>query len=194
VWFNFAAFDIVGQAILSRSFGFLEKGEDVGGSIANGRVLVTYIAFLGHAHWLHGSLLGNPLIRLFGAQPHQHIAETAARALARRAEDEKIPGWDGGKDTLGKWRERRREFPDKMTDLEIDAEVAASLAAGSETISATLQAFVYYVFRTPEVAERLRREIDEARLQGEVVSYADAKELAFLQACVSLASSRAIAH
>jgi len=77
--------------------------------------------------------------------------------------------------------------------LEIVAAVASSIAAGSDTISATLQAFVYYVFRTPEVAERLRKEIDEAEPQGEVVSYADAKELAFLQACVSLASPRAIA-
>jgi len=102
VWFNFAAFDIVGQAILSRPFGFLEKGEDVGGSIANSRALVTYIALLGHAQWLHDFLLGNPLIKLFGAHPHQHIAETAARALACRAEDEKISGWDGGKDALGK--------------------------------------------------------------------------------------------
>ena len=165
----------------------------MGGSIANSRALVIYIALLGHAQWLHDFLLGNPLIKLFGAHPHQHIAETAARALACRAEDEKIPGWDGGKDALGKWRERRKEFPDKTTDLEIVAAVTSSVAAGSDTISATLQAFVYYVFRTPEVAERLRKEIDEAEPQGEVVSYADAKELAFLQACVSLASPRAIA-
>lgn len=71
--------------------------------------------------------------------------------------------------------------------------MTASVATGSDTIGATLQAFVYYVFRTPEVAERLRKEIDEAEPQGEVVSYADAKELAFLQACVSPAPPRAIA-
>ncbi|RPA97135.1 hypothetical protein L873DRAFT_1810205 [Choiromyces venosus 120613-1] len=74
-----------------------------------------------------------------------------------------------------------------MTDIEI---VATSVGAWSDTVSVTLQAFVYYVFRNPEAVVRLRREIGGARLQGEVVSYADAKELVFLQACVGLVSSR----
>lgn len=34
-WFSYAAYDVIGEMTFSQSFGFVDKGEDIGGSIAN---------------------------------------------------------------------------------------------------------------------------------------------------------------
>lgn len=62
-------------------------------------------------------------------------------------------------------------------------------SAGSDTVSCGLQAFVYYMIRHPNAWARVRQEIDDAGAkQGickdAVISYADAQQLPFFQACI----------
>lgn len=51
-----------------------------------------------------------------------------------------------------------------------------------------IQTFVYHMIRSPQSWARARAEIDNAARQGRcrdrVVSYSDAQELSFLQACI----------
>lgn len=86
-WFNYMAFDIVGEVAFSSRFGFLESGKDVGGAIANSRVLTIYIVVMGYFQWLHHLTLGNPLIEKWNLTPSQHIFDTNKRAIQSRQQN-----------------------------------------------------------------------------------------------------------
>lgn len=57
-WFNYLAFDIVGEVVFSQRFGFINGGKDRGDSIANSRTLNAYITAAGYLQWLHNLTLG----------------------------------------------------------------------------------------------------------------------------------------
>lgn len=63
-----------------------------------------------------------------------------------------------------------------------------NIGAGSDTVSTGLQSFVYHLLRLPGGWERIRDEIRSAQKQGrcqdEIISYADAAQLPYLQACI----------
>lgn len=75
-----------------------------------------------------------------------------------------------------------------MQRHEIDSAAFNAISAATDTVAATIQAFVYYVMRTPRVRARLLAEMVEAGLCSEggdrVISYADAQGLRFLQVCI----------
>lgn len=182
-WFNFMAFDIIGEVTFSRRFGFLDKGIDIGGAISNTRILTAYVSVMAHLQWLHRLTLGNPIISYLGLEPNQHIFDTAKAAVAARQANE-----FARTDMIEQWKISRRNHPDRMAEQEILDVATATIGAGADTISATLQAFFYFLLKHPDHLARLRREIDAANTRGElshVVSYAEAQKLPFLQACVS---------
>lgn len=182
-WFNFCAFDVVGEITFSKRFGFVEQGRDIGGAIANSRKLTLYISLIGHAYWLHGILLGNPIIGWLNLQPSNHVFDTCLKAVDARTQNEKVR-----KDMMEQWLEQRRTHPDRMQEKEILAAAVSNIAAGADTISTTLQAVFYYLLRNPKHLNRLREELDAAHRHGmlsPIVSHIEAQKLVFLQACVS---------
>lgn len=62
------------------------------------------------------------------------------------------------------------------------------VGAGSNTVSSALQSFVYHMIRHPTAWTRVREEINAAgqdgRCRDRVISFKDASELPFLQACI----------
>ncbi len=181
-WFNFCAFDVVGEITFSQRFGFVEQGRDIGGAIANSRKLTLYISLIGHAYWLHGILLGNPVIGWLNLQPSNHVFDTCLSAVEARKKNEKVR-----KDMMEQWLEQRRTHPDRMQEKEILAAAVSNIAAGADTISTTLQALFYYTLRNPKYLDRLQKELDDAQSRGElspIVSHMEAQKLPFLQACV----------
>jgi hypothetical protein len=86
-WINYLAFDIVGEATFSKSFGFLLAGHDIGDSISNQFKLRLYIAIVGHYNFLHDYLLANPLIAYFNLQPSMHIFDTCLAAVEARSKN-----------------------------------------------------------------------------------------------------------
>lgn len=187
-WFNYFGFDVLGEVTFSRRFGFLEEGKDIGGAIANTRVLGIYVSVIGHFYWLHDWLLANPIIGWLNLQPSMHIFETCLAALDARSKSDTVR-----KDMLEQWKETRRKHPDRMEEKEILAAAVANIGAGADTISATLQAFFYYLLQDQRAWTRVRAEVDEAHSRGElsdIVSHAEAQKLPYLQACVSSIRSR----
>jgi hypothetical protein len=73
-WFNYLAFDVIGEVVFSESFGFLKTGKDLGSSIANSRSLNAYIAAAGYFQWLHNLTLGNPLLSKLNLMPNNHLS------------------------------------------------------------------------------------------------------------------------
>src|SRR4051812_48980644 len=80
-WFNYTAFDVVGEITFSKRFGFVEQGRDIGGAIANSRWLTLYIAITGHMYWVHKLLIGNPLVAALKLQPANHVFDTCLAAV-----------------------------------------------------------------------------------------------------------------
>lgn len=178
-WFNYLAFDIIGDVTFSSRFGFLEGGKDIGGSIANSRILTLYVTLAGFFQKLHSATLGNPIVSQLNLMPTQHIFDTTLRAIQNR---QKNP--DVRTDMLALWMKQLADNPDKMEEKELYGVTNATVGAGADTVSATLQAFFYYMLRHPQYLARLREEIDAAKLGSGVISFADARQLPFLQACV----------
>lgn len=169
----------MGEVTFSQSFGFLEQGIDIGNAIANTRALGIYVAIMGHFWWAHDWLLANPLIGWLGLQPTMHIFDTALAAVERRTKNDKVR-----KDMIEQWMVMRRKYPERMEEKEILAAAVANIGAGADTVSATLQALVYYLLRNEEAMKKLREEIDTVEWKGEVPSHEEVVKLPFLQACI----------
>ncbi|EAW15334.1 cytochrome P450 [Aspergillus clavatus NRRL 1] len=181
-WFNYFAFDVVGEVTFSKSFGFVESGTDIRNAIANTRALALYIALMNPYVRLHNLTLGNPLLSRLGIQPSSHIFDTCLAAIDARKNNP-----DSRNDMMERWLHVRATYPDRMAENEVFAVAVANIGAGADTVSATLQALVYHLLRSPGHLQRLRAEIDAAKAKGElsaVVQYAEAQRLPFLQACI----------
>ncbi|KAL4981317.1 cytochrome P450 [Aspergillus falconensis] len=182
-WFNYLAFDIVGEVVFSQRFGFLESGKDIGGSIANSRSLNVYITAAGYFQWLHNLTLGNPLLSILNLLPNNHVFDTAMAALHRRETNPHARN-----DMVEHWKRTLKEHPDRMTITDLQAAATGTVGAGADTVSAALQSFVYHMLRKPQYLEKLRAEISAERAEGRcndpVVSFAHAQNMEYLQACI----------
>lgn len=181
-WFNFYAFDVLGEVTFSKSFGFVETGTDIGNAISNTRALALYVAIMGHYTWLHNLTLGNPLLSRLGIQPSSHIFDTCLAAISARKENPEVR-----KDMMQQWLDMRAKYPDRMAESEIFGAAVANVGAGADTVSSTMQSLFYFLIKHPRVLQRLREEIDAAQTRGElsdVVQYSEAAKLPYLQACV----------
>ncbi|KAL4861764.1 hypothetical protein BDV12DRAFT_203700 [Aspergillus spectabilis] len=181
-WFNFFAFDVVGEVTFSQSFGFVKAGHDIGSAIANARKLALYVSVVGHFVWFHNLTIGNPLMSTLGLIPASHLFDTCVAAIETR---KKNPG--ARNDMMERWLNVRNTHPERMADEEVFAAAAANLGAGAETVSASLQALLYYLLQHPVYLNRLQNELDEAQARGDlsqVVQYSEAQNLPYLQACI----------
>lgn len=122
--------------------------------------------------------LGNPLVTKLGLMPSQHIFDTTLRAIEKRKSNPDVQ-----LDMLEHWK--RMVAKNSMEENELYGVTNMTIGAGADTISATLQAFFYYLIRHPKHLDRVRAEVLSAKT-SKVVSYGEAQGLPFLQACVGL--------
>ena len=186
----YTAFDIVGELLFSKQFGFLKENRDVGNAIANALALGVYAATMGFYRWVHVIILGNPLMTALGLLPMGHLFDTTVHSLDDRLKNPH----DSRFDIADHWlraMEKSKANPDapEVTLRDVYAMATGVVGAASDTVSTAMQSFVYYMNRHPDAWKRAQAEIDEAiRTQGicqdRVVSFADAQKLPFLQACL----------
>ncbi|KAK9773521.1 putative Cytochrome P450 [Seiridium cardinale] len=183
-FFTYASFDIIGEIIFSKQFGFLESGTDIKNTIHNIANLNAYAASAGFYRWFH-YLLVNPFVTWAQLMPHNHLFEVTFGAVEERRKNP-----DARYDLIAHWLKVHEEHPERLSMKNIEAHSFQAVGAGSDTISSGLQSFVYHIIRTPEGKhwQRCRDEIKAAQSQGRckdrVVSYADAQKLPHLQACI----------
>ncbi|KAL4898698.1 cytochrome P450 [Aspergillus ambiguus] len=181
-WFNYFAFDVVGEVTFSQSFGFVKTGNDIRNAIANARILALYVSIMGHFVWLHNLTIGNPLMSTLGLMPASHVLDTCVAAINDR---KKNP--EARNDMMERWLNIRNSHPERMSDEDVFAAAATNIGAGAETVSASLQCLIYYLLKNPTYLDRLRTEIDSAHARGDlspVVQYAEAQRLPYFQACI----------
>ncbi|KAK7954238.1 hypothetical protein PG988_014932 [Apiospora saccharicola] len=191
-FFTFIAYDIMGEVIFSKSFGFLEKGGDIENSLQQGLEFGAYVAVLPYFPWLQG-LLVSPLFASFFrlVMPSNYVVDRSIRALEQRKQNP-----DARFDYVAHWLRTHESHPDKLTAKDVQAAATSNVSAGADTVTCALQSFIYHTIRHPTVWRRLQDEIDEVAAEKQqqeeesasqehpIFSFAVAQKLPYLQACI----------
>ncbi|ORY63884.1 cytochrome P450 [Pseudomassariella vexata] len=179
---SYTVFDNTGEALFSEPFGFISEGRDVGGALRNNEILNPVVAafgFLTVFQWI----FANPVVTWLGVLPMGHLFDTTTRAMKKR---QKNP--DARFDIAAHWFRMQQKNPDRLSLRQVEAQATLSVGGGADTISCGIQSFVYHMMRRPELWERARHEIDAVNkdgiCQGTPVSFSEAQNMPFLQACV----------
>ncbi len=129
-YFTYVTFDNLGEAVFAQPFGFITKGEDIGGSIKNSRSLNCYMEIAGYYIWFHRLFVSNPIITWSGLLPMGHLFKTSKEALQKRRQDP-----DTRYDIVAHWLKIHQETPETLSFRDIEAQETVSVAAGSDTLS-----------------------------------------------------------
>jgi cytochrome P450 len=175
-YISYLTFDVIGEIVFSASFGFLAQGKDIGNSIANSLALNAYIAVAGYFRWINIALLANPVMTWLSLLPMGHLFDTVTSVLAQREKNE-----NARYDAVQYWFKQHHRHPDGFTVREIGTQALAAVGAGSDTVAAGMQSFVYHMIRHSDAWERAHGEVvramEKGLCRGSVVSYADAQQL-----------------
>lgn len=178
-FFTFTAFDVVGEVVFSKQFGFLRSGTDIGDAISNSLALNAFAAIGGFLQPAN-LLVANPLVTRLQVMPMGHLFNTTLRAITSRQRNQ-----DARFDIAAHWFRTHAAHPDRLSLRDIHAQATTNVGAGADTVSCALQSFVYHMIRHRDAWRRARAEIDSSVAHiDRVVSFEDAQSLPFLQACI----------
>ncbi|KAK8071849.1 hypothetical protein PG996_005197 [Apiospora saccharicola] len=203
-WFQCFAFDVLGDMTYSRRFGFLDRGEDVAGTMRALEKSMPYSTLVGIYAWLHPYLY--PLMEKIpgsGAAGRTYLmrfvsqriaARNEARAKLRRA-DTKKPSMAADSDSnsgaprdfLDKLMDTHDENPDKVTPHHIFMMGLSNIIAGSDTTSISLSVILWYLVTTPGCMAKLRNEVDSQPRtpEGKKIAFKTANtSMPYLQAVI----------
>ncbi|KAI9148985.1 Benzoate 4-monooxygenase [Paramyrothecium foliicola] len=190
-WFNFLAFDVIGDLAFGAPFGMLQNRADIAEvrvspdsppiyasaiDILNRRGDVS--ATLGTMPWLkpYAKWLPDPFFPR-GLNAVQNLMGIAIARVRSRLENPPVDR----QDLLARLMEGRDEKGEPLGQEELTAEALTQLIAGSDTTSNSSCALLYHAVRTPGVMEKLRAELDAAiPADVEVPSYSDVRDLPYL--------------
>ncbi|KAK6951538.1 hypothetical protein Daesc_006059 [Daldinia eschscholtzii] len=155
VWLHFFAYDCLSEMNVSKKLGFLERGQDVNGTIESADKIFFMVGLFTQApilQWLLGFL--RSLVPAEEAEPV--LKFTLSEVEARR----KSP--HNQTDMLGRLLDLHLEQPDKVSITEITAAIFINLTAGHDVLAITIRAIWYYLSQNPRVLNKLRAEIRSA--------------------------------
>lgn len=196
-WFNYLAFDIIGDLAFGAPFGMLRAGADIAEvraapdapplyasaiEILNRRGEVS--ATLGCLPQLkpYASYLPDPFFSQ-GVEAVQNLAGIAIARVKGRLEN---PPEAERLDLLARLMEGRDEKGEPLGREELTAEALTQLIAGSDTTSNSSCALLYHVARTPGCLAKLQAELDSAiPAEVEVPTYEMVRDLPYLNDVVN---------
>ncbi|KAI9871700.1 MAG: hypothetical protein M1830_002597 [Pleopsidium flavum] len=193
-WFNYLAFDIIGDLAFGAPFGMLEKGKDIAEVRLTPDSPPTYapaIEVLNRRGEVSGALGCLPALKPYakylpdrffrdGLEAVENLAGIAvARVNARLQPD--VAEKNERVDLLARLMEGKDENGDKLGRQELTAEALTQLIAGSDTTSNTSCALLFWCLKTPGVMEKLQKELDEAIPNNDTIpDFATVKDLPYL--------------
>ncbi|KAI6085672.1 cytochrome P450 [Hypoxylon rubiginosum] len=193
-WFNYVAFDTIGDLAFGAPFGMLKSGADIAEvrtavdappifapavEILNRRgevsaTLGCYVHIKPYAKWLPDPFFSKGLAAV------QNLAGIAIARVKDRLEN---PPDINRRDLLARLQEGRDDKGEPLGFEELAAEALTQLIAGSDTTSNSSCALLYWVARTPGVLAKLQKELDAAVPSSDVkvAEYDAIKNLPYLQ-------------
>jgi benzoate 4-monooxygenase len=196
-WFNYLAFDIIGDLAFGQPFGMLEKGADMAEIQKTPDSPITYapaVEVLNRRGEVSGTLGILPSLKPYakwlpdpffskGLAAVEDLAGMAVARVSQRLDRaEKGEGGPERVDLLARLMEGKDETGAKLGRAELTAEALTQLIAGSDTTSNTSCALLYWVLKTPGVIEKLQAELDKAIPAGtSIPDFAMVKDLKYMQ-------------
>ncbi|KAL3473357.1 cytochrome P450-domain-containing protein [Aspergillus californicus] len=194
-WFNFVAFDIIGDLAFGAPFGMLEKGQDIAEMRKSPNDPPAYVAaveVLNRRGEVSATLGCYPALKPYakylpdrffrdGLEAVENLAGIAIARVNDRLRPEVMAN-NTRVDLLARLMEGKDENGEKLGRAELTAEALTQLIAGSDTTSNTSCAILYWALNTPGVIEKLHKELDEAIPKDiDVPTHAMVKDLPYLQ-------------
>lgn len=192
-WFNYLAFDVIGDLAFGSPFGMLEAGADIAevrDSPESPPIFTPAVEVLNRRGEVSATLGCQPGLKPYArwlpdpffSQGLNAVSNLAGIAIAKVRQRLDTPAPPDRKDLLARLMEGRDDKGEKLGREELTAEALTQLIAGSDTTSNTSCALLYHAARTPGVLEKLRAELDAAISPDVVVpTYDTIKDLPYLQ-------------
>lgn len=192
-WFNYLAFDIIGDLAFGTPFGMLEQEKDfaeIRKTPDSPPTTAPAIEVLNRRGEVSGTLGCYPALKpyaryipdKFFSQGVEAVENLAGIAIARVRHRLENPS--DRQDLLAKLMAGKDSEGNPMGREELTAEALTQLIAGSDTTSNTSTAILYYVVRTPGVLEKLQAELDAAISPG-VPTYEQVRDLKYVEYVIS---------
>ncbi|KAI9048176.1 hypothetical protein LZ554_007971 [Drepanopeziza brunnea f. sp. 'monogermtubi'] len=195
-WYNYLAFDMIGDLAFGQPFGMLEKGQDITEIQKTPGAPVSYapaVEVLNRRGEVSGTLGCFPQLKPYakyfpdpfftqGLAAVENLAGIAVARVSQRLDGkhdvERV-------DLLARLMEGKDENGNKLGRSELTAEALTQLIAGSDTTSNTSCAILYWVCKTPGVLQKLRTELDEAIPESmDVPTFELVKDLPYMHNCI----------
>lgn len=196
-WFNFLAFDVIGDLAFGAPFGMLSSGADmaeVRATPTSAPIYAPAIEILNRRGEVSAALGTHPQLKPYAhllpdpffSRGLQAVTSLAGIAIARVRARLDNPPTTARTDLLERLLQGRDDKGQPLGRDELTAEALTQLIAGSDTTSNTSCALLYHAVRTPHVLPRLRAELDAAiPTDVDVPTYDMVRDLPYLQAVIS---------
>ncbi|KAJ4122722.1 hypothetical protein NW768_010163 [Fusarium equiseti] len=191
-WFNYLAFDVIGDLAFGVPFGMLANGADVAEvreTPESAPIYASAIEILNRRGEVSATLGCFPQLKPYaqylpdpffsnGLNAVKNLAGIAIARVKNRLDN---PPSIERMDLLARLMEGRDEKGEPLGREELTAEALTQLIAGSDTTSNSSCALLYHVTRTPGVLEKLQAELDKAiPSEIDVPSYDMVRDLSYL--------------
>jgi hypothetical protein len=196
-WLQCCAFDMIGLITYSKRFGFLEKGEDIGGVLKALDRAAVYGTLIGIYHQLHPIMYKiMEKIPSSGAAGRNYIMRFAGAQISQRERERREGGSRKMEDEAGV---AARDFTDRLMDMRDGGEKGvnnyhifmlslSNIFAGSDTTASSLSGILYYLITSPDCLRKLRAEIkdmeEKTGVQRGQFGFKQTQEMPYLQACM----------
>ncbi|KAI1329261.1 cytochrome P450 [Xylariaceae sp. FL0255] len=196
-WFNYVAFDTIGDLAFGAPFGMLKAGADIAevrSSLRAKPIFAPAVEILNRRGEVSATLGCYPSIKPYaswlpdpffskGLTAVQNLAGIAIARVKDRLEN---PPDINRKDLLARLQEGRDEKGEPLGFEELTAEALTQLIAGSDTTSNSSCAVLYWAVRTPGVLQKLQAELDAAipSRDQKVPDYESIRNLPYLEAAI----------
>ncbi|KAK8132120.1 cytochrome P450 oxidoreductase [Apiospora kogelbergensis] len=196
-WFQCFAFDVMGHTVYSQRFGFLDRGEDIAGTMQALDKSMPYSTLVGIFPWLHPYLY--PLLEKVpgsGAAGRAYLMRFVAQRIADRnkaraklpkvdAQIHTLPDSTAPRDFLDKLMDAHDKDPERITPEHIFMMGISNIFAGSDTTAISLSSILWHLMTTPESMEKLRKEVDlQTRTQGRITFKTANTSMPYLHAVI----------
>ncbi|KAK7920730.1 Benzoate 4-monooxygenase [Apiospora marii] len=196
-WFNYVAFDTIGDLAFGAPFGMLEAGADIAEvrtDVNKPSIYAPAVQILNRRGEVSATLGTLPELKPYAAwlpdpfftQGMEAVENLAGIAIARVKSRLENPPDENRTDVLKRLQEARDEKGEPLGFEELAAEALTQLIAGSDTTSNSSCALLYHVARTPGVLQKLQAELDAAIPEGTTApSFEQVKDLPYLEAVIN---------
>ncbi|KAH8660048.1 cytochrome P450 [Xylariales sp. PMI_506] len=188
-WLECWAFDVIGLITLSRRFGTLDSGQDVGDHRAAGDIQLLVASSTGVFPALYPPIFS---VMMFlarfvkkGPGKEGHLFDFIDAVIDERSRQGQNEG-SGPEDFISKVLRKKAEGEEINRATMVNS-VGANIGAGTDTTAIALTAILYYLCVYPETMKKLRAEVDahaKSRDSGSPITFKQAQSLPYLQAVV----------